>query len=256
MRTLFVLTVVVFFAPVTLARVWITVYRCDETTSLDVVDPNHPTVYRDIMVGTRLAIVISSDADTDWWGALTLSWDDWNQGTLSGRGYNEEEFNFDGSCLPDAGIEPMVTDSDDANGITFEFGSGRFAVAGPWFIVDYRAERVGPCSIAFYDGDYSWDVPREILSLNHVPSRDFDGDAIVNFEDFALFASRWRAPADLDPNEATFDLNTDGSVNISDLVQFAQYWLERTDCSKSAGRSQRSSAKPLMRRQAYRQASM
>jgi len=235
-KTLFVLAVVVFFAPVTLARVWITVYRCDETTPLNAVDPNHLTVYRDIMVGTRLAIVVSADAGTDWWGSLVLSWDDWNNGTLSGRGYNEEEFNFDGSCLPAAGIEPMVADTDDANGVTLQFGSGRYAVAGPWFIVDYRAERVGPCSIGFYDGDYSWDVPREILSFHHVPSRDFNSDTVVNFDDFALLASRWRSAADPDPNssDTAFDLDADGRIDARDLAAFNEYWLERTDCNQAS----------------------
>jgi hypothetical protein len=234
MKTLLVLVFAVAFAPVTLAGVWTAVYRCDETTPLAAVDPNYPTVYRDIMVGTKLTLVISSDAGTDWWGALALSWDDWNYGTVTARGYNEETASFDGSCLPAAGRQPLAVDIPDANTIGFQFGAGLGAAAGRWFIVDYHAERVGSCNVGFYDGDYSWDVPRDILSFHHVPSRDFDGDGVVNFEDFALLASRWRSSGDLDPNEATFDLNTDSSLNTGDLVEFAGYWLERTDCRQPA----------------------
>jgi hypothetical protein len=105
-RTLFVLIAAVAVAPVALAKVWTTVYRCDGTTPLATVDPNHPTVYRDIMVGTRLVIVVSSDApglygDQQLWsGGLVISRDDWQRGTLSGRGYNQRHRNYDGSSLP------------------------------------------------------------------------------------------------------------------------------------------------------------
>jgi hypothetical protein len=61
-KTLFVLALVVAFAPRTWAKVWATAYRCDETTPLDAVDPNHPAICRDIMVGTRLVIVVKSDS--------------------------------------------------------------------------------------------------------------------------------------------------------------------------------------------------
>jgi len=60
------LCLAIALAPAALAKVWTTVYGCDGVTPLEAVDPNHPTVYRDIMVGTRLVLVVSSDQDEYW----------------------------------------------------------------------------------------------------------------------------------------------------------------------------------------------
>jgi len=69
------------------------------------------------MVGTRLVILLSSDTPGYYWtltspegpmcsgGTLQIPPDDWERGlgTLTGRGYNKQSMNYDGSCLPAAG---------------------------------------------------------------------------------------------------------------------------------------------------------
>ncbi len=238
---------VVLFAPMAPARVWTTVYRCDGTTPLAAVDPNHPTVYRDIMVGTRLVIVISSDQGVYWWGGLMLSQDEAKYATLSGREcarpYPDCPEQCTGSCLPAAGGGAKAgfvwyrDDDEDMGGIecctNVSWPSHR-AAAGDWFIVDYRADRVGTCAIGFYDYLVNFDMPLETLLFAHVPSRDFSGDTIVNFRDLALLTSHWGAQADPNSSDATYDLDADGRIALSDLALFSAYWLERTECRQPA----------------------
>ena len=94
-KVLFLLAVMFACAPTVSAKVWITVLGCDETTPLGATDPNHLTIQRNIMVGTRLVLLLTSDApgvfgDHQLWsGFLRISWDDWQRGTLSARGYNQ-----------------------------------------------------------------------------------------------------------------------------------------------------------------------
>jgi hypothetical protein len=247
MKTLFVLVVAVAVSRLALAKVWTTVYRCDETTPLEAVDPNHPTIYRDIMVGTRLVIVVSSDApgiygDHQLWsGGLVISLDDWQRGTLSGRGYDQKRRNYDGSFLAAAGPLGSVTvryrvyfQPDLRNG--FDLGVSQFSVAGDWFVFDYHAEQTGFCDVGLYDYHASSDVPLETLSFTHVLSRDFNGDSVVDFQDFALLASRCGTTVAPDPNgpDALFDLDSDGRIDLGDIASFSEYWLERTDCRPPA----------------------
>jgi hypothetical protein len=243
MKTLFVLVVAVTVSPLALAKAWTTVYRCDEMTPLEAVDPNHPTVYRDIMVGTRLVIVVSSDAPgvfgdhQRWSGGLVISADDWQCGTLSGRGYDQKRRNYDGSFLAAAGPLGSVTvryrvyfQPDLGNG--FDLGVSQFSVAGDWFVFDYHAEQTGSCVVGLYDFGASFDVPIEMLSFTHVPSRDFNGDTIVNFQDLALLASHYGTTVGLGPDgpDVFFDLDTNGRIDLNDIVSFTEYWLEQADC--------------------------
>ncbi len=240
MRTLLVLMTVTILAPMAVAKVWTTVYRCDETTPLALVDPNRTGVYRDIMVGTRLVIVVSSDTGEYWGGQLRLSWDDAAYATLSGRGPvvvpGVAIPEYVDSCLVAAGGGAAARVYEDgARGVGLEFLTSAYppVFPGDWFIFDYRAEGVGTCEVGLYDPFASLDVPIETLSFTHVPSRDFDGDTIVNFEDLALLAGRWRTTADDDRNrpEVAFDLNSDSRIDADDLALFSEYWLERTDCN-------------------------
>jgi hypothetical protein len=242
MKKPFVLVVVILCAPAALSRVWTTVYRCDEVTPLEAIDSNQPIVYRDIMVGTRLAIVISSDKSEQWFGGLLLSPEDGEFATLSGRGCRPAvpgiPTECQASCLPAAGKYAYASVYDDlwCTGLYFNTSvvSKGPAVPGDWFIVDYRAERVGTCGIGLYDWFVSADVPISTLHFTHVPSRDFNGDAVVNFQDLALLASHWGAPIDPNTQDAVFDLNSDGCTDFYDLALFSEYWLERTDCSTPA----------------------
>jgi len=250
-REFFAMAVIVTIVPLSVAKVWTTVYRCDETTPLALADPNLPGVYQDIMVGTRLVIVVSSDTGGYWLGQLRLSWDNAEFATLSGRGPriapNLIVPDYRDSCLEAAGTEAHAWDFSGPEGIGLEFTTThdlgkpdvRPAVPGDWFIFDYHAERVGSCDVSLYEFPDSLDVPVQTfvpvqtLSLTHVPSRDFDGDTVVNFEDFILLAGYWHRTVDPDPNsrEAVFDLNSDSRVDTDDLALFSEYWLERTDCN-------------------------
>jgi len=243
-----VLSAIILLAPTTRARVWVTVYRCDETTPLEVIDSNQPTVYRDIMVGTRLVFVVSSDTNEPWQGALLLSWEDAGYGTLSGRGYvpvkpgtGVPTDNYLDSCLEAAGTRARVWDFNDSRGIGLQLRTDRTpyitgghpVTPGEWFILDFRAEKVGTLDIGLYNLVASYVVPVATFSVTHVPSRDFNRDSVVDWNDFARLAVHWHRTPSADPNEpaAVFDLNADGRVDAGDLMLFSEYWLERTDCA-------------------------
>jgi len=236
----------VLLVPAAGAKVWTTVYRYDEVTPLGAVDPNRPAVYRDIMVGTRLAIVISSDAATPWPGVLASSWDDWIYGELTARDYNSKTLSYEGSCLPAAGTKSFVRVSRDAAkvGLQFGFGAGSIPAPGEWFIVDYHARQVGACTLRLYGLPVRLDSPAETLSFTHVDSRDFNGDAIVDFRDFALLAGHWNPQEYLEPDspQGMFDLDSDGKIGPGDLALFSEYWLEQTDCRPPAADPNTSSA--------------
>jgi hypothetical protein len=242
MRKLLVLAAVAFCAPIAGARVWTVAYRCDGVTPLPAVDPNFPTIYSDIMVGTRLILVVRSDApglSPDrllWSGRLLISQDERPRGTLSGRGYSGTWRSYEGSCLPAGGFPPFATakyrESDTDAG--FNLGVSFTSVAGDWFVFDYRAEQAGSCHVVLYENDpvVGATVPTQVLSFAHVPSRDFNGDTVVDSRDFSLLAAHWGSTARPDPNDpaAAFDLDGDGTVALGDIASFSEYWLQRTDC--------------------------
>ncbi len=236
----FLLAALAVLTPTVHAKVWITAYRCDEATPLEAIDPNHPTIPHDIMVGTRLVLIIRSDAPgvkdyVLWSGELQVSWDDWQRGTITGRGYNEKWEIYDGSFLPAAGWRPSsVSDREDPNWVGFDFGAAPYSTAGDWFVFDYHAQRVGTCVVGLYDLYESWDAPVQTLTFTHVPSRDLNGDTVVNGRDFALLASHWGANADPNSRAAAFDLDADRQIDVDDLRLFSEYWLQQTDCHPAA----------------------
>jgi hypothetical protein len=79
-------------------------------------------------------------------------------------------------------------------------------------------------------------VPLDTLFFTRVPSRDFNGDTIVNFQDFALLASRYGAAVAPDPKspDGFFDLDLNGRIDLGGIASFSEYWLQRTDCRKPA----------------------
>jgi len=190
------------------------------------------------MVGTHLTIIISSDTNNIWSGGELSLWDaNQNYGDLYGRDYNEETLDWEGSRFPAAGdmaavwdfAETEVVDGQehDANG--FMFGGGYNPSAGDWFIVDYNAINLGTCSVIFYNYDVNWDNPLYTMSFTHVRTRDFNDDGIVDFSDFAVLGLNWQRTDCIEPDNCSgTDLDADGYVGISDLRQFAEYWLEKT----------------------------
>ena len=109
----------------------------------------------------------------------------------------------------------------------------------------YQAKAVGECSVGLHGWAASTDRDRpsrildpppfeavliQVLSFQHVVSRDCNADTLVNFADFAVLAGRWRQTFVSDPNETmAVDLNGDDRIDVCDLVLFSDYWLERTD---------------------------
>ncbi len=242
MRAFRTIGLVVVLASVAHAAVWTTVYRYDEITPLGIVDPNQTAVYRDVMVGTHLVLIVSSDSDRFWAGTLYTSWDDAAYGVLSARGYGPVWKNYEESCLDAAGRGALVQEYPGM-GAGFSLSTGdNFGVpgwdplAGDWFVLDYYAQSRGSCDVMLYSGIASSQVLVETLSFTHVASRDFNGDHIVDFKDLAILSSRWRTTTDSDPNgpNAKLDLNSDQRIDSQDLAFFSEYWLERTDFVESA----------------------
>ncbi|MGA2172554.1 MAG: hypothetical protein ABSG82_06010 [Sedimentisphaerales bacterium] len=203
----------------------------DGNTPLELVDPCVPWVYRDIMVGTHLTIIVDSNKSGKWgYGELSIWGTDRDYGVLAGRDCNEETLECPGSVLPAAGDEANVFEFEesDACGISFWINDG--AVAGDWFIVDYNASKIGNCQVDFYDLDVNMTGPLCSMSFTHVPSRDFNKDHIVNFADFAVVGLYWGMTNCMDPNRCgKVDFDGDKIIDINDLRLFSEYWLERTD---------------------------
>jgi len=62
---------------------------------------------------------------------------------------------------------------------------------------------------------------------------DFDGDEIVNFFDYAVFASAWRTtPGEPNYNE-NYDLADNNSIDYNDLRLFCKDWLWEPAWKKS-----------------------
>jgi hypothetical protein len=225
-------------APTAHAEVFTRVCLADGNTPLELADPCIPLVYRPIMVGTHLTIIIDSDSDY-WDGGELAIWDaNRNYGRLYGRDYNDETSDWKGSRFPAAGDMAVVWyfeapetvdgQTHDANGFWF-YGDADNAIPGDWFIVDYNAIGLGACSVIFYDYAVDWEHPLYQMSFTHVRTRDFNDDGIVNFEDFAVLGSNWQRTDCSEPDNCSgTDLDADGYVGISDLKQFAEYWLEKT----------------------------
>jgi hypothetical protein len=238
MRTRSVLVLLSLFVCPALATFRIDMYLSDGNTPLPLRDPNVPNDYRDIMVGTQLRAIVSSDIATFRQGCIAMLWEDFDEkGQLFGKGYNADADTYDGSVLDAAGYRPSVRYSEDSNGIVYDFDGGRKSGrAGQWFIWDYNVIGVGDCNVILVDGvhvgvsPFSKGAAAMTLTLHHVPSRDFDGDSLVDFKDFAILARRWRTlvPPDANAVPSPFDLDRDEYVTVSDLRAFSRFWLNST----------------------------
>jgi hypothetical protein len=219
------LIVLLIAAPAVHADIFTRVCLSDGNTPLALADPCIPFVYRPIMVGTHLTIIISSTTDGYWTGGELTLWDaNQNYGYLSGG----SQFSAAGDMAIVSPVQELEG-AHDANG--FVFWGGYNPSAGDWFIVDYEAINPGNCSVNFYDYDVDPFNPLYEMSFTHVGKGDFNADGIINFEDFAIFGSNWRRNDCSQPDNcsgADLDADPDGHVNISDLMQFAEYWLEKT----------------------------
>jgi len=204
----------------------------DGNTPFEPVDPNLPhIIYPDIMVRTKLTIIVDSNVAEYWSGNLDLADANMDYGVLSGRDYNDTTMDWEGSRFDAAGVEARVWDREEPGIDGFSLYTGSTGIeTGDWFIIDYNAIEVGDCNVGFYDHSIDFFNPIYWLDFSHVRTRDFNNDTIVNFLDFAVLASYWRATDCSDPNwcEGT-DLDVDGDVDPNDLMLFVNYWLEKTE---------------------------
>jgi hypothetical protein len=218
------------------------VFLADANTPLELVDPNVLTdpnilddpnllsVYRDIMVGTKLTIIVDSNVTGEWNGGLYIEDKDREYGVLSARDYNDITLDWEGSHFEAAGDMAWVLDINDFVVSGFDLYSHDTSVVGDWFILDYTATNIGVCAVYFYDYGVSWDYPVYSHVFSHVRTRDFNQDTKVDFADLALLSIHWLKTGCSDPDwcDGT-DLNTDGAIDRYDLMLFADYWLEITE---------------------------
>jgi hypothetical protein len=234
-QILLVLTLILGVVSMTAGEISVTVFLPDGNTPLALVDPNIPHIYRDVMVGTNLIIVVSSDVNEYWGdgygndgGSFGIEEEYRPYGALSARG-PEIYGDWSGSHLPAAGHPANVFDIDYP-AVGFDLYTGSHDIeAGNWFVIDYNATDIGNCNVGFYDHRISWDEPIYYLSFSHVRTRDFSNNTIVDFHDYAILASHW---LETNCNASDWcegaDLDTDGSVDVDDLMLFCEFWLERT----------------------------
>jgi hypothetical protein len=206
----------------------------DGNTPLELADPCIPFVYRDVMVGTKLTIIVWSDVNEPWGldgGRLAIEGQYLGYGILSARG-PKVGGDWTGSHLPAAGNEAVVYHWQESGVDAFDlYTDPTYVEAGNWFIIDYTATNIGDCNVGFYDYNITWEGPVHYLSFSHVRTRDFNNDTKVDFCDYAILASHWQAT---DCNEPCgwcqrADLDIDGNVDFDDLMLFSEYWLERTE---------------------------
>jgi len=78
----------------------------------------------------------------------------------------------------------------------FDFYSNQVHVSpGDWYVVDYVPLEAGSLRdrilCLYTGGPEQLESAQSILLVENTPSRDFSGDGVVNFEDFARLASVW-----------------------------------------------------------------
>ena len=198
-------------------------------TSVNIYEADGVTPFdgRDIVVGTELTIVVSSDSTDYWSGGLFIAGQNRALAALSARDFDPNTRDWTGSHCEDAGEYAKVTAWTDSEIWGFDlYGSDSNSVPGKWFIIDYKAIGEGDPNVWVYDYSYSFDDPNSLTFFSHVPSRDFNDDGVVNIADHAVLASYWQVEDCNEPNWCdNTDLNTDGYVDFDDLALFADYWL-------------------------------
>lgn len=230
------ITVVLFltFGSIAAGEVSTRVCLADANTPLELADPNVPFVYRDIMVGTKLTIIVNSNISGEFIMEqgydLAIQGEYMEYGLLSARDYNDITGHWQGSVLEAASSFACVYAWEEMGIQGFNLQSDIESKPGDWFIIDYTATNIGDCKVVFYDRNISWIYPVCELVFSHIRTRDFNHDTKVDFADLALFSLYWLETGCSDPDWcAGTDLNTDGIVDHDDLMLFSDYWLERTE---------------------------
>ncbi len=69
------------------------------------------------------------------------------------------------------------------------------------------------------------EAPAEEVTVTlFVEQGDFDGDGIVRFNDFLLFALSYGVDRGEDRYDGRFDLDTDGKIGFADFLLFAKVY--------------------------------
>ncbi|KKM13529.1 hypothetical protein LCGC14_1715310 [marine sediment metagenome] len=214
----FTLILIACLAPIALGKGRLRVCEADGIT---------PFNGREIMVGTRLTFIVSSDQSGYWSGGLFIAGQNRALGVLSARGEDPNTGDWAGSHYEETGDFARVSAWDDSAIWGFDlYTSDSNSTAGDWFILDYEAVAAGNPNVEFYDYDISWDDPNFSVSFSQVPSRDFNDDDSVNMLDYSILSSNWLVNDCNDPNWCDHtDIDTDGDVDVYDLISFADYWL-------------------------------
>ena len=221
MKDLTAIVLLLAFSSIAAGEVSSRVYLADGNTPLELADPNVPFEYRDIMIGTKLTIVVDSNIAEKWFGGLYIESTDRDYGVLSARDFNDTTHDWEGSRFEAAGNRARVRSSQNNVMSGFSLFSDDSVIAGDWFILDYNAIDIGACKVDFYDYGFSFDDPVYSHVFSHVRTRDFNQDTKADFADFALLSLYWCRSDCSDPDWcAGTDLNTDGTVNHDDLIFF------------------------------------
>ncbi|MCK4628775.1 MAG: hypothetical protein KAT56_07205, partial [Sedimentisphaerales bacterium] len=93
------LLLVIFGVAIVKGEVTVNVYEADGVT---------PFVDRDIMVGTKLTIIVSSDDDGYWSGGLFITGQDRALAELTARGWDSDTQDWMGSRYDTAGENALV----------------------------------------------------------------------------------------------------------------------------------------------------
>jgi hypothetical protein len=227
-----------------LGEIGTTVYLSEPNMVLEPINVSDTLIeYPEIIVGTRLAIVVGSNKAEVWYGGMFVEGEYIGHGVLSGRGYddgsddpndpNEPTFDYVDSHLPDAGRDARVRYWTEAGRDGFDFYTHSNTHPGDWFVLDYTANQLGPCRVGIYayntdpDGEGEWLLYE--LEFTHIPP-DFNGTGIVDFGDLAILLDSWNEPAPMpvDPR-GVVDLSGDGFIDLIDFTLFTGYWLEETE---------------------------
>ncbi|OHB42567.1 MAG: hypothetical protein A2Y13_04605 [Planctomycetes bacterium GWC2_45_44] len=194
-QILLVLTLILSTVSITSGAISTNVFLRDSNTPIELVDPNIPHIYQDIMVGTKLKIVVSSNTIEYWTGDIAIEEAYWLHGFLTPR-----------EPLPAAGDLSVIFEQEEPGikWITLSTDGDNIA-AGDWFIIDYNAVDAGDFSIGFYDYNISWDDPNYYICFSNVRTRDFNNDTVVNLRDYTreVTGSNPVSPITLNPFTST-----------------------------------------------------
>ncbi len=217
--------------------------------TIRICEANGETLFdnRNIMVGTKLTIIGSSDSNAPWDCSLLIDWGYYPDayGSLSARGpIISNPLDWSGSHFPAAGDDAIVIEDwiDPEYGFGCIFCCDLRPEPNDWFIIDYTALDVNNCDVPVYQkpSTEGWGTeiePTSIISFHHVPTRDFyqpavpdpNVDPIVNSADYAILADWWQKNCEEPGGCGKADLDDSNDVDIEDLRLFCDYWLEKTE---------------------------